>query len=299
MNAAVKPAPSRVPPDASRPAQWARLLARNPLAAVGGTIVVLLALVAICAPVLAPAPGDAFSAVHPSRQLLPPGPGHPFGTDELGRDLFTRVLYGARISLAAGAVAIAVALAIGVPLGAVAGYAGGFWDELIMRFTDVVLSFPSLLLATAIAAMLGHSLVNAVAAIALSWWPWYTRIVRAQVVSLRERPFVEAARALGVPGWRIVFEHLVPNALAPVIVQASLDFGSVILTLAALSFLGIGAQPPQPEWGLLVNTGRNFFLTNWWYVTFPGLAILVTVAAFNLLGDGLREILDPRTRGRV
>ncbi|MBX5477342.1 MAG: ABC transporter permease, partial [Clostridia bacterium] len=174
-----------------------------------------------------------------------------------------------------------------------------FWDELIMRFTDVVLSFPSLLLATAIAAMLGHSLVNAVAAIALSWWPWYTRIVRAQVVSLRERPFVEAARALGVPGWRIVFEHLVPNALAPVIVQASLDFGSVILTLAALSFLGIGAQPPQPEWGLLVNTGRNFFLTNWWYVTFPGLAILVTVAAFNLLGDGLREILDPRTRGRV
>ncbi|MBE3590779.1 MAG: ABC transporter permease [Firmicutes bacterium] len=286
-------------PAAARRAEGLRLLLRNPLAAVGGVTVLLLALLALFAPVLAPAPGDAFSAVHPAQQLLPPGPGHPFGTDELGRDLFTRVLYGARISLAAGAVAIAAALAIGVPLGAVAGYAGGFWDELIMRFTDVVLSFPSLLLATAIAAMLGHSLTNAVAAIALSWWPWYTRIVRAQVVSLRERPFVEAARALGVPGWRIVFEHLVPNALAPVIVQASLDFGSVILTLAALSFLGIGAQPPQPEWGLLINTGRNFFLTNWWYVTFPGLAIFLTVAAFNLLGDGLREILDPRTRGRV
>lgn len=276
-----------------------RLARKNRLATAGAAIVVLLVVLAILAPVLAPAPDDARAAVHPAEQLLPPGPGHPFGTDELGRDMFSRVLYGARISLSAGAVAIATALAIGVPLGAVAGYAGGVWDEVIMRFTDVVLSFPSLLLATAIAAMLGHSLVNAVAAIALSWWPWYTRIVRSQVVSLRERPFIEAARAIGVPPRRVVFEHLVPNALAPVIVQSSLDFGSVILTLAALSFLGIGAQPPEPEWGLLINTGRNFFLTDWWYVTFPGLAIFLTVAAFTLLGDGLREGLDPRTRGRV
>lgn len=290
---------SAAPRQSLRPRTAFGRLRRNRLAAAGAALFAVVLLLALFAPYVSPAPEDAASAVHPAEQLRPPSLAHPFGTDELGRDLFTRVAFGARISLLSGAVAVLAALAIGVPLGALAGYAGGFWDEVIMRFTDVVLSFPSLLLATAIAAMLGHDLANAVAAIALSWWPWYARLLRAQVVGLRQREFVEAARALGVPGWRIIWRHLLPNALAPVTVQASLDFGSVILTLSALGFLGIGAQPPQPEWGLLVSTGRNFFLTDWWYVTFPGLAILVTVGAFNLLGDGLREILDPKAGVRA
>ncbi|MDI3270558.1 MAG: ABC transporter permease, partial [Bacillota bacterium] len=264
---------------------------QEPLAFIGFLLVVFLVGVALLAPYLAPYPGDALSDVHPSQQLLPPSWEHPFGTDELGRDLFSRVLYGARISLGASAVAIALALLIGVPLGALAGFKGGWWDEIISRFVDMVLSFPSLLLAIAIAAFLGHSLSNAVAAIALSWWPWYARIIRAQVMSLKGQPFVEASRGLGVPPRRILWQHLLPNSLSPLLVQASLDFGSVILTLASLSFLGIGAQPPQPEWGLIISTGRNFFLTDWWYVTFPGLAIFLTVAAWNQGGPVCQDTM--------
>jgi len=272
------------------------LLRKNVLSMAGVIIVVLLVLVAVLAPVLAPYPGDAGTQVHMSQQLLPPSLDHLFGTDEMGRDIFSRILFGARISLGIGIFTIGLALLIGVPLGLVAGYAGGIVDEVIMRVTDVFLSFPPLLLATAISAMLGPNLINAMIAIAIAWWPWYTRLIRGQAVSLRERGFVEAARATGVSPFTIIFRHILPNAIAPVIVQASMDFGSVILEAASLSFLGLGAQPPEPEWGLMVSLGRNFFLTDWWYVTFPGLAILVTVLGFNLLGDGLREILDPKTR---
>lgn len=272
------------------------LLQKNVLSMAGLVVVVLLVLAAALAPVLAPYPADAGTQVHMSQQLLPPSRTHLFGTDEMGRDIFSRVLYGARISLGIGVFTIGLALLIGVPLGLVAGYAGGIVDEVIMRVTDVFLSFPPLLLATAVSAMLGPSLVNAMIAIAIAWWPWYTRLIRGQAVSLRERGFVEAARATGVPHVTIIFRHILPNAIAPVIVQASMDFGSVILEAASLSFLGLGAQPPEPEWGLMVSLGRNFFLTDWWYVTFPGLAILITVLGFNLLGDGLREILDPKTR---
>lgn len=263
---------------------------------VGVSIVCGLVLVALLAPVIAPYPGDARSEVHTERSLLAPSLQHLFGTDEMGRDIFSRVVYGSRISLGVGVFTIGLALLIGVPLGLVAGFVGGVLDEVIMRITDVFLSFPPLLLATAISAMLGPNLINAMIAIAIAWWPWYTRLIRGQAIALRERGFVEAARATGVSPVKIIFRHVLPNAIAPIIVQASMDFGSIILEAASLSFLGLGAQPPQPEWGLTVSIGRNFFMTNWWYVTFPGLAIFLTVLAFNFVGDGLREILDPKTR---
>lgn len=279
-------------------AAW-RQLWKNPLTAAGLVLALLLLAAALLAPVLAPYPADAGDAVHPDQRLEPPSARHWLGTDDLGRDLLSRILFGARLSLRAGLLAISLAVLIGVPLGALAGYAGGWLDEGIMRVTDIFLSFPPLLLAIVFAAMLEPSVNSATLAIALSWWPWYTRLVRGEAVSLRERPFVEAARAAGVRPLAIIARHILPNAWVPVVVQASLDFGSVILTFAALSFLGLGAQPPQPEWGLMISTGRTFFLDHPWYVTFPGLAIFLTVLAFNLLGDGLREALDPKGVRRV
>ncbi|MFS8640484.1 MAG: ABC transporter permease [Symbiobacteriaceae bacterium] len=276
-----------------------RHLWRNPLTAAGLVLVLLLLVAALLAPVIAPYPEDAGDAAHPERKLQPPGRDHLLGTDDLGRDLLSRILFGARLSLRTGVLAIGLAVLIGVPLGALAGYVGGWVDEGIMRLTDVFLSFPPLLLAIVFAAMLEPSIDSATLAIALSWWPWYTRLVRGEAVSLRERPFVEAARAAGVRPLAIIRRHILPNAWVPVLVQASLDFGSVILTFAALSFLGLGAQPPQPEWGLMISTGRTYFLDYPWYVTFPGLAIFLTVLAFNLLGDGLREALDPKGARRV
>ena len=282
-----------------RPALW-RSLMRQPLPAAGAIVFAVLVLLAILAPWLSPVPADAAGAVNPGQALLPPfSPGHPLGTTQLGQDLLTLVLYGGRISLSAAAIAIAAALVIGVPLGAIAGYAGGAIDEAIMRFTDVVLAFPSMLLALAIAAALGPSLTNAILAIALTWWPWYTRLVRSQVMVVKGRGFVEAGRLAGVRTGRMLVRHVVPNALTPLIVQASMDYSSVILTLASLSFLGLGAQPPTPEWGLLVSEGRNNVLTAWWYVTFPGLAIFLAVAALNFVGDGLHEALDPRRGGAL
>lgn len=275
-----------------------RLIRRNPLTAVGSSIVLLIILIAILAPWIVPHPGDSLGATHIKERFQSPHLSHPFGTDELGRDVFSRVVYGSRISLRVGVLAIGLALAIGVPLGVIAGYSGGMLDEAIMRITDVFLSFPPLLLAMAISAMLGPTLTNAMIAIAIAWWPWYTRLLRSEAVSIRERDFVQAARAMGAPWGKIIFKHVLPNCLTPIIVQASMDFGSIILTSAALSFLGLGAQPPTPEWGLMISTGRTFFLTNWWIVTFPGLAIFIAVLSFNLVGDGLREILDPKMRRR-
>jgi peptide/nickel transport system permease protein len=275
-----------------------RLVRRNPLTAAGSSVVLLIILVAVLAPWIAPHPEDALSATHIKNKFRPPCLSHPFGTDELGRDILSRVVYGTRISLRIGALAIGLALAIGVPLGVIGGYAGGAVDELIMRVVDVFLSFPPLLLALAISAMLGPTLTNVMIAIAIAWWPWYTRLLRSEAVSIRERDYVQAARAMGASWQRIVFKHVLPNGITPIIIQASMDFGSIILTSASLSFLGLGAQPPTPEWGLMVSVGRTYFLTHWWIVTFPGLAIFITVLAFNLVGDGLREILDPKLRRR-
>lgn len=272
------------------------LLNRNYLQRISLIVIALLVLVAIFAPWIAPYPTHAISATNPKDKLLPPSSQYIFGTDELGRDLFSRVIYGTRISLQTALIAVGLSLLIGVPLGAIAGGVGGVVDEVIMRITDVFLSFPPLLLAIAIASFLGPSLKNAMLAIAISWWPWYTRIIRGQAVSIRERQFIRAARTIGTPLHKIVFSHILPNTMAPVIVQASMDIGGVILTIASLSFLGLGAQPPTPEWGLLISTSRTYFMNAWWYSTFPGIAIFLTVLVFNLIGDGIREVLDPKTR---
>ena len=272
------------------------LLKKNSLTKFALYSVLLLVLIAILVPVFLPAEKNINQDANPAEKLLGPSSSHIFGTDELGRDIFKRILLGTRISLKTALLAVGAAIVIGVPLGAIAGFFGGFTDETIMRFTDIFLGFPPLLLAIAIAAFLGPNLDNATIAIALSWWPWYTRIVRGQAVSLKERQFVKASQALGAPSSKIIFKHIIPNCIAPIIVQASMDIGGVILTIASLSFLGLGAQAPTPEWGLMVSTSRNYFLNAWWYSIFPGLAIFFTVLIFNLLGDGLREILDPKTR---
>lgn len=274
------------------------LIRRNSLTTGGVSIVLLLVVVALLAPWIAPYPEDALGATRIKDKFRPPSLSHLFGTDELGRDILSRVVYGARISLGIGTLAIGLALTIGVPLGVIAGYVGGTVDEVIMRVVDVFLSFPPLLLALAISAMLGPTLTNVMIAIAIAWWPWYTRLLRSEAVSIRERDYVQAAKAMGASWERIVFKHVLPNGITPIIIQASMDFGSIILTSASLSFLGLGAQPPTPEWGLMVSVGRTYFLTYWWIVTFPGLTIFLTVLGFNLVGDGLREILDPKLRRR-
>jgi peptide/nickel transport system permease protein len=269
-------------------------LRHNPLLLFGAAIALALLLVVALAPVIAPYPADAGTATNPVASLLPPSWHHLFGTDAVGRDLFSRVVYGARISLRIAGLVLASSILIGVPLGLAAGYFGGWVDSVIMRITDVFLAFPALLLSLALAAVLTPSVGNATIAIAATWWPWYARLARGQAASVAGRPFMEGARALGVPPLRALLRHVLPNSITPVIVQASLDVGGIILTAAALSFLGLGAQDPTPEWGLMVSQGQSYFTTQWWLVTFPGAAILVAALAFNLLGDGLREVLDPR-----
>jgi peptide/nickel transport system permease protein len=271
-----------------------RLLRSSPLITTGGAVSLLIVLVALAAPLLAPFPGDAGSATHPEFALHAPSLHHLFGTDQVGRDVFSRVLYGARVSPLVALFVLVIACVVGIPLGVVAGYFGGVADEIIMRVTDVFLAFPSLLLSLAFAAVLPPSLTSLTIAIAITWWPWYTRLIRGQAASVAGRPYVESCRALGIPTWRILLRHVLPNAVTPLIVQVSLDVGGVILTASALSFLGLGAQDPTPDWGLMVAEGENYFTTQWWLVTYPGLAILLTALAFNLLGDGLRDVLDPR-----
>ena len=272
------------------------LLNKNRLTQLAVIIIGVLIFIAVLSPWLAPHPTHIMLDNNPQDKLLPPSAEYFFGTDELGRDIFSRVLFGTRISLNTALLAVGISMLIGIPLGAIAGASERYIDEFIMRITDIFLSFPHLLLAIVIAATLGPNLQNAIIAIAISWWPWYTRIVRGQAISLRERQFVKAAKAIGTPHFKIVFKHIIPNCIAPVIVQASMDIGGVILVISALSFLGLGAQAPTPEWGLMINTSRTYFLTAWWYSFFPGMAIFVTVLVFNLLGDGLREVLDPKTR---
>jgi peptide/nickel transport system permease protein len=271
-----------------------RLLRSSPLITTGGAVALLIVLVALAAPLLVPFPADAGSATHPVSALQAPSLHHLFGTDQVGRDVFSRVLEGARVSPLVALFVLVIACVVGIPLGVVAGYFGGVADEVIMRITDVFLAFPSLLLSLAFAAVLPPSLTSLTIAIAITWWPWYTRLIRGQAASVAGRPYVESCRALGIPTWRILLRHVLPNAVTPLIVQVSLDVGGVILTASALSFLGLGAQDPTPDWGLMIAEGENYFTTQWWLVTYPGLAILLTALAFNLLGDGLRDVLDPR-----
>ncbi len=280
---------------AARPAPrvaW-RALRRSPLALAGVLLVALFALVAIGAPWIAVQDPLAQDLAH---RLAGPSRAHPFGLDSLGRDVYSRVVYGARISVASGAAVVAAAMAFGVAAGTAAGWMGGWWDETLMRLTDMFLAFPSLILAMAISAILRPSLTNALLAIAVTSWPAYGRLARAQVLSLRGRDYIEAARAEGATDLAIILRHLIPNAMAPLLVQATLDIGGIILTSAGLSFIGFGAQPPTPEWGLMVSEGRSFLMDQWWISTFPAVAILLLVLGFNLLGDGVRDVLDPRLR---
>lgn len=269
---------------------------KNPLFLIGLGVVVLLVVAAVFAPLITPFPQDAKYAINFGSKLKPPSMDHFFGTDALGRDIFTRVVFGARMSIKIGVTVLAIALVIGVPLGLVAGYFGGRIDDIIMRISDIFLAFPSLLLPLVIAAALGPSITNAMIAIAVAWFPWYVRIVRAQVLTVKEQLYVEAARSIGASRFSILVKHVLPNSMAPVIIQASMDMGYTILTAAGLSFIGVGARPPTVEWGLMITDARAYFLDFWWTVTFPGLAIFVTVLAFNLVGDGLRDILDPKVR---
>jgi peptide/nickel transport system permease protein len=290
-------APSTLPAgDARLPRGQAlrRGLGANPLLVAGALMSALIVLIALLAPLLAPFPGDAGSATHPFLVLHPPSAQHWFGTDNVGRDVYSRVLYGARISPLIAVIVLAISCAVGIPLGVAAGYFGGWLDETIMRVTDIFLAFPPLLLALALAAVLPASITTVIIVIALTWWPWYTRLIRGQAASVAGRPYIDSCRALGISRWRIIFRHILPNSITPLIVQVSLDVGGVILTVSALSFLGLGAQDPTPDWGLMVAEGQDYFLTSWWVVTFPGIAILVTAFAFTLLGDGLRDLMDPK-----
>jgi peptide/nickel transport system permease protein len=279
------------------PAVWRRVrrIWHNRSAALGGVLVLAWLLIALLAPLIAPYSPTAQKVTN---RLKPPSAQHWFGTDELGRDVFSRVLHGARVSLPVALAVVAMTGTVGILLGSAAGYAGGLTDEVIMRVADAVLAFPSLILAIAITAALGPGLLNAALAIALVLWPEYARLVRSQVIALREMEFVSAATALGASPWRNLFVHILPNALPLMLVKISLDMGNAILLAASLSFVGLGAVPPTPEWGAMVAAGRHKFF-EWWIATFPGLAIFTAVVGFNFLGDGLRDLLDPRLRRMV
>ncbi|MEZ4709811.1 MAG: ABC transporter permease [Caldilineaceae bacterium] len=269
----------------------------NPLSMLGFCALVVILLVAVLAPFIAPFPEDALGTMRAVDRLKPPGAPYWFGTDHVGRDIFSRVLLGTGLALRVGAVIIVLASAIGVTVGAAAGYFGGWVDDLLMRVTDIFLTVPALVLAIAVTAALGKGILNVMIGIALVWWPGFARLTRSLVLSLREEVFVEAATSVGVGHLRILFRHILPNTLSPIIVKMSTDFGFAVLTAAALGFIGLGAQPPTPEWGAMINDGRRYFPDEWWVSTFPGMAIFMLVFSWNLLGDGVRDLLDPRGRG--
>jgi len=271
-----------------------RQLTGSPLALMALGMVAAWIAVAFLAPALAPY--DPLSQSITER-LTPPSPAHWLGTDPLGRDVFSRVLYGARLSIPVGMIAVALAVVLGTIIGGSAGFLGGAADEAIMRATDLMLSFPTVILALVITAALGPGIRNAVIAIMVAWWPSYARLVRGLVLALRDREYVVAAQALGGSRLRVFVRHVLPGTISPVVILATLDVGHAILTFASLSFLGLGPPPQIPEWGSMISSGRNY-LDQWWISTFPGLAILTLVLAFNVLGDGLRDLLDPRFRSR-
>lgn len=269
--------------------------AKDKPAVLGGLIVVAVVAIAILAPLLAPYPGDV-SASHLLKRLKPPSWEHPFGTDNLGRDILSRVILGARGALLIALMVVGISMAIGVPLGLVAGYSQGWASEAIMRVTDVFLAVPQLILALALAQLMGPSLQSAMLALTLTYWPFFTRIVYAETRRLSAALFIDALQCIGAGAPRILFGHILPNAISPIIVRATIGMGFTILVAAVLGFLGMGATPPDPDWGLAIAESRQYLPEAWWFSTFPGLAIFLTVLGFNLLGDGLRDIVDPRLR---
>lgn len=269
--------------------------ARSPSAMLGLGIVAAFLFLAAFGPYIVPYPGDAAGAMNLGNRLKPPSSTHWFGTDEMGNDLFSRVVIATRTSLWIGLTIVGVAAAVGVPLGIAAGYFGGWVRTVIMRITDVFLSVPGIVLALAIVAALGPGILNGVIALSIVWWPGYVRLVEAKALSLRNEPFVEAARGVGASHVRILALHILPNCTSPIIVKASMDMGLAILAAASLGFIGLGAKPPAPEWGAMISVARTYVPNWWWYAVFPGLAIYLTVLGFNLFGDGLRDVLDPKS----
>jgi peptide/nickel transport system permease protein len=266
------------------------------LSVTGALIVAALLLLAVIGPAIVPYPDHVQGAVATGLRFQPPSARHWFGTNELGQDVFSLTIAAARVSLLAGLAVVVAGTLIGTLIGGIAGFAGGWVDEALMRFTDLMLTIPSLILAMAIAAALGPGLTNMVIAISLSWWPGYARLVRGEVLARKEETYVLAARAIGASAPRLLFRHVMPNIVSPVIVKMSLDTGFAILTVAALGFIGIGVRPPTPEWGMLLANARNYMPDFWWTAIFPGAAIFLAVYGFNLLGDGLRDVLDPKAR---
>jgi peptide/nickel transport system permease protein len=267
------------------------------LAMISLVALVAVALLAIAAPLVAPYPDQGMGVTHIEQKLQPPSWQFLLGTDSLGRDILSRVLFGARTALVAGIAIVAIGAIAGTILGAAAGYFGGWVDEAIMRVTDVFLAFPPLLLAMTVAVVLEPSLTNAIIAISLTWWPWYTRIARGQAVSIRERKYVKAARGIGVNHATVILRHILPNILTPISVQAMLDLGAAILTVSALSFVGLGVPQPTADWGSMISEGRVYVQTgHWWVPTFPGLALFLIIMAANLLGDAVQAATNPRTR---
>ncbi len=286
---------ARVPKNAAKGSSPTRRglkrLLRRPIAIVSAFVILLFVLVAVFAPYIAPYSPEKpdFLAV---RQ--PPSQAHLLGTDDVGRDVLSRVIFGARASLVAGVISVVFALLLGVPLGLISGYYRGFTDELIMRFTDALLAFPFLILAVALAAALGPSLTNAMIAIGIATAPTFIRLTRGQVLSVQAEEYVQAAKASGAGDVRILLSHVLPNSFAPLLVQATLTIAGAIIAESSLSFLGLGVQPPTPSWGGMLNVAKNFMNQAPWMAVYPGISIFVTVLAFNLLGDGLRDAFDPR-----
>ena len=267
---------------------------RNRLAVPGLGIVLIMFLLAVFSPMLSPYdPGE----INIESKLENPCRDHPMGTDNLGRDVLSRMLYGARISLSVGFVAVGISIAIGILVGAISGYYGRWVDAVLMRFVDIMMCFPAFFLILTVIALLGPNIINIMIVIGITSWMGTARFVRAEFLSLKEREFVIAARVLGLSDRRIIFRHILPNALAPVIISATLGVAGAILMEAGLSFLGFGVQPPNPSWGNILTEGRTYIFDAWWLTLFPGLAILITVLAFNLVGEGLRDAMDPRLRG--
>lgn len=272
--------------------------ARDKAAFIGLSLLSLLVLAALFAPILAPFPNDVFD-FHIGNRLQPPSGTTLFGTDRMGSDIFSRLLFGARITLMLAGIAVGSALIIGVPIGLVAGYYQNWVSDALMRIAEIFLAVPQIVLAIAIAQTLGPSIENVILALSLTYWPFWARLVYAETRSMRNEVFVESAVALGASPWRVIVLHILPNIASPIIVRTSIGMGATILTAATLGFLGLGAPPPTPEWGRMIAESREFLPEAWWYALAPGVAIFLTVLGFNLFGDGLRDILDPRTRRSV